>query len=143
MTKEEKKEYNKEYNKRYRENPENNQIRKLYRLKPDIKEKQRLYSKSNKDSLIYTITNPIGQVYVGATKMLPYIRWSNHKSSFKNKPYSYPLLHQSFEKWGVDTHLFKVIENHGDINRKELLEIESNMIKNLSSNGMCLNVRKV
>lgn len=165
MTKEERKEYSKRYRenpvnkekqrlrnqtperkeirKMYREIPENKEYKRLYDYTPVVKEKQRLYSKSNKDGLIYTITNPIGEVYIGATKMLPNVRWRAHKSNFKSKPGEIPLLHQSFEKWGIDTHVFKVIENHGDITRNELLKIEFNMIKNLSSNGMGLNVYKI
>lgn len=118
--------------------------RRQYSQRPekrdDIKKNSEEYQKANKDGLIYTITNPIGHVYIGCTKMLPNLRWNGHKRKFKNKPGSLPLLHKSFEKWGVDTHLFSVIENHGNISKKELFKIETNMIINLKSNGKSLNI---
>jgi hypothetical protein len=143
MTKEEKK----EYQRLYRQKSENKEKMKLYHqnyiLSKEAKERRKEYKKGNKDGIIYTITNPIGQVYVGTSNMLPNIRWSYHKTDFKFKKGNIPLLHQSFDKWGVDTHLFTVIKNYGDINKKELLEIEGNMIKHLNSNGKSLNKNKI
>jgi len=134
------------YNENYKSSEEvkerQKQSSKKYSQKSEVKERR----KANKDGIIYTITNLLGQVYIGATKMLPHVRWNHHKTNFtkikKNKLKLIPL-HQSFDKWGVDTHLFTVIKNYGDINKKELLEIEGNMIKHLNSNGKSLNIRKI
>lgn len=99
------------------------------------------YFKADKDGLIYTITNPIGEVYVGSTKLLPNIRFSHHRHDFSSVNGKFPLLHSSFEKWGIDAHEFKVIQNHGEIPTIELREIESNMIKAYKLNGKSLNVK--
>jgi hypothetical protein len=96
--------------------------------------------KANKDGIIYTITNPLGETYTGQTNMIPKYRWSSHKSSFKNKCGQYPLLHQSFEIWGFYGHEFKVISNLGNISKEELKEVESNMITAYKLNGKSLNV---
>jgi hypothetical protein len=97
--------------------------------------------KADKDSVIYSITNPIGEVYVGQTNMIPKYRWMMHKSSFKTKYGEYPLLHQSFEQWGFYGHVFAIVKNLGDLPKEELKEIESNMIKAYKSNNKSLNVK--
>jgi hypothetical protein len=96
--------------------------------------------KADKDGVIYTITNPIGEVYSGQTNTEFKYRWSNHKSAYKTKYGKFPLLHQSFDTWGIDAHIFKVIQNHGNIDKVSLKEIESNMIKAYKLNGKSLNV---
>jgi hypothetical protein len=96
--------------------------------------------KADKDGLIYTITNPLGEVYCGQTNTESKYRWSNHKSAYNTHYGKYPLLHKSFYQWGFDAHIFKVIENHGNIDKVSLKEIETNMIKAYKSNGKSLNV---
>lgn len=103
-------------------------------------EYNRDYMKGNKDGLIYTITNPIGEVYCGSTQRLPNLRWNSHKTTYKNQHGSFPELHNSFDIWGINAHEFKVIDSYENINRIELREIESNMIKAFKLNGVSLNV---
>jgi len=103
------------------------------------------YMKSNKDGLIYTITNPIGETYTGSTQRLPNVRWNGHISAYKlavklDNPLK-KLLYKSFNKWGVLAHEFKVIHNCGQIQTHSLREIESNMIKAYKLNGKSLNVK--
>ena len=98
--------------------------------------------KANKDGIIYTITNPLGQTYCGQTNMNPKYRWSMHKSFFKTNCGAYPLLHQSFTLWGVDAHEFKVINNLGNISKSELREVETRIIIALKNNGKCLNINE-
>lgn len=96
--------------------------------------------KSDKDGVIYTITNPLGEVYCGQTNMIPKYRWMMHKATWIAKPGSVPSLHKSFDTWGYYAHTFEVIENHGDICKQDLREIESNMINAYKLNGKSLNV---
>jgi hypothetical protein len=100
--------------------------------------------KADKDGVIYTITNPLGEIYVGQTNKKPEYRFSNHRSSYhfqKLKGYSsFPKLHSSFDQWGVDAHIFKTIKDCGNISKEDLREIESRMIIALKKNGKSLNV---
>jgi hypothetical protein len=101
--------------------------------------------KADKDGVIYTITNPLGEMYIGSTKRLAEYRFKQHKATYKfEHPKGYssvPGLHKSFTLWGVDAHEFKVIDNLGNISKEELREIESRMIIALKNNGKCLNLR--
>jgi len=96
--------------------------------------------KADKDGVIYTITNPLGETYTGQTNMIPKYRWMMHKSAWQAKPGQYPLLHKSFDTWGFDAHIFSVVEELGGICKIELREVESNMITALKKNGKSLNV---
>jgi hypothetical protein len=103
-------------------------------------EYNRDYMKGDKNGIIYTITNPLGECYVGSTQRLPNLRWNSHKTSYKNLHGSFPELHQSFDTWGIDSHEFKVIDIYENINKIELRDIETNMIKAYKLNGKSLNV---
>jgi hypothetical protein len=100
--------------------------------------------KADKDGVIYTITNPLGETYVGQTNKKPEYRFSNHISTYKfKKSNSYntaSLLYASFDQWGANAHIFEVIENYGNIDKESLREIESNMIKAYKLNGKSLNI---
>jgi hypothetical protein len=96
--------------------------------------------KADKDGIIYSITNPIGECYVGQTNMIPKYRWMMHKSAYHSKPGQYPLLHKSFDKWGFDGHIFSIVQELGDICKIDLREVESNMINAYKLNGKSLNV---
>lgn len=66
---------------------------------------------------IYVITNPIGRKYVGQSVNIEY-RWKSYKTK---ECKSQIKLNRSFIKYGVDNHLFEVIEecNVGVLNEKE------------------------
>jgi hypothetical protein len=98
------------------------------------------YSKADKDGIIYTITNPTGECYVGCTQRLPHLRWNAHKASYIKQNGSFPALHKSFDVWGIDSHEFKVIDIYENIDKIELRDIETNMIKAYKLNGKSLNV---
>lgn len=103
------------------------------------------YMRSDKDGIIYTIINPIGETYTGSTQTLPNVRWNKHVSAYKslvnsNEP-STQLLHKSFDMWGILAHEFKVVDNYGQIQTHSLREIESNMIKAYKLNGKSLNIK--
>lgn len=89
---------------------------------------------ADNQSLLYQITNPNGETYVGCTKMKLWKRWWQHKTNFiYKKRYSYrmgtyPLLHQSFETYGVDNHTIQLISELGNISRTEMLKEEKEYI---------------
>ena len=101
-------------------------------------------TKADKDGVIYTITNPIGEVYCGQTNRKPEYRFANHKSTYpyqKANGYStFPKLHKSFDMWGIDAHIFEVIKDCGNISKEDLRDIETRMIIALKKNGKSLNV---
>jgi hypothetical protein len=101
-------------------------------------------TKSDKDGIIYTITNPLGEVYIGKTKKKPEYRFSEHRASYyyqKLNGYStFPKLHKSFTMWGIDAHIFEVIKDCGNISKEDLREIETRMIIALKKNGKSLNI---
>lgn len=122
----------------------NKSINDINNHKSEVIEKRNIYNKeymkAGKDGLIYTITNPIGQVYCGSTKRLPNLRWNSHKASYKKTPGRFPLLHSSFDMWGIDAHEFNIINSYENIDTIDLREIESNMIKAYKLNRKSLNV---
>jgi hypothetical protein len=108
------------------------------------KEYLKNYKSANYDGIIYNIINPIGEIYIGSTKCKSNVRFSQHKREYrrqyKNGFSKFPLLHNSFTSFGIDAHTFKVIMECGNISRKELRKIESDMIISLKLSGKCLNV---
>ena len=103
------------------------------------KEFQDPYMKADKNALIYRITNPIGEIYIGSTKREFHIRRNQHKAEFNSRPGTFPKLHKSFALWGFDAHLFELVMDCGNISKTEMHEIERNMIKALRVNGKLLN----
>jgi hypothetical protein len=102
------------------------------------------YLKADKNGSIYRIVNPLGETYIGSTKRNLDIRFQTHRGAYtfqKAKGFSeFPKLHTSFDKWGVDAHIFELVKDCGDISKEELRVIESNIIIALKKNGKSLNV---
>lgn len=102
------------------------------------------YSKSNKSSLIYRIVNPVGDTYIGCTQRLLHLRFGTHRGDYnrhlKYGTGKFPLLYNSFDKWGIDAHIFELVADLGNISKEELLSIEKKMIIALKKNGKSLNV---
>jgi hypothetical protein len=100
--------------------------------------------KADKHGVIYTITNPLGEIYIGCTKKKPEYRFSEHRAAYpfqKMNGYSnHPKLHKSFDVWGIDAHIFEVIKDCGNISKEDLRDIETRMIIALKKNGKSLNV---
>jgi hypothetical protein len=78
------------------------------------------YRKADKIGLIYGITNPEGMVYIGMTKMYLRVRLNEHRRHYRRA-----LLHDSFDKYGIDNHEFKVIKECPGLTRKQLQQLES------------------
>jgi group I intron endonuclease len=53
---------------------------------------------------IYKITNPVDEIYIGASKNIS-LRFCQHKIKSCNKE-----LRKSFKKYGIDNHLFEILE---------------------------------
>lgn len=102
------------------------------------------YMKSNKSSLIYRIVNPVGDTYIGCTQRLLHLRFTTHRGDYnrhlKYGTGKFPLLYKSFDKWGIDAHIFELVADLGIISKEELLNIEKKMIIALKKNGKSLNV---
>lgn len=107
-------------------------------------EYMRKYRKADKVPLIYSFTNPDGMIYIGATEAYPSIRFLEHKSHYRRakmgKRRRLQLLHDSFDKYGMDKHQFKIVKECPGLTRKQLLELEKayitlNKFQNISLNN--------
>jgi predicted GIY-YIG superfamily endonuclease len=87
--------------------------------------------------VIYTITNPEGQAYIGYTGTKPNVRFAKHKAQFKFGKCKLVKLHESFIKHGVDNHTFEVIEKVAT--RLEAMSRETILILELRTQGRDLN----
>lgn len=103
------------------------------------------YRRADKNGLIYSIRNPEGQTYIGMTQMYLSVRRLEHISHFKRRykdnRTKLPLLHQSFEKWGIDNHKFETILDMGNMDREQLAFIETSFIQSFQQIGKSLNIR--
>lgn len=97
------------------------------------------YWRHKKDTpyIIYTITNPEGEVYTGYTGTKPNVRWAKHKAQYKHGKCKLVKLYESFEKYGVDNHTFEVIENVAT--RIDAMSRETILILKLRAQGKDLN----
>lgn len=55
---------------------------------------------------VYKITSPTGKIYIGESKNIEY-RFRAHKNLKSNK---HPRLHNSLKKYGVENHIFEILE---------------------------------
>ena len=105
----------------------------------------RNYRRADKNGIIYAITNPEGETYIGMSEMYLNNRMLEHRKHYKQykqgKRTSLPGLHDSFDKYGVENHTFKTIFESEDIDRKQLEYIESSFIQAVKQTGKSLNIR--
>jgi len=91
-------------------------------------EYMRKYRKSDKGGRIYAIVNPIGQQYIGMTEAYDKVRFLEHKKHYRQatmgKRNRLNLLHDSFDKYGIDNHEFKVIKECPGLTRQQLQQLE-------------------
>lgn len=101
------------------------------------------YRKADKTPIIYSITNPEGKQYIGQTMMNFSVRILEHRSHYRrasqNKRERLDLLHDSFDKHGMDNHQFKIMKELPNFTRKQLHEVEKayivlNKLQNISLN---------
>jgi hypothetical protein len=103
------------------------------------------YNKADKLPIVYAIVAPDGKQYIGQTMMHLGVRRSEHirhyKRASKGLRDRLPLLHDSFDKHGLETHQFKVVKECKGFDRKQLREVESayitlNKFQNISLNQL-------
>ena len=101
------------------------------------------YRKADKTPVIYGITNPEGMVYIGMTEMYLKVRFNEHRRHYRRalegKRDRLGKLHDSFDKYGIDNHEFKVVKECPGLTREQLREVESayislNKLQNISLN---------
>jgi predicted GIY-YIG superfamily endonuclease len=95
-------------------------------------EYMRKYRKADKGGIIYAITNPQGHQYIGCTEAYGKVRFLEHKKHYRQatmgKRNRLNLLHDSFDKYGIENHQFKVIKECPGLTRKQLQEVEKAFI---------------
>lgn len=78
------------------------------------------------ESIIYSITNPIGEVYIGSTKNILAQRKAEHKYNLKRKRKG--KIYDSFNQYGFENHTIKIIAKTDEYSR---IELEHFIIQNL------------
>ena len=103
------------------------------------------YRKADKLPVIYGIINPEGMVYIGMTEMYLSVRLNEHRRHYRRallgKRERLGLLHDSFDKYGINNHEFKVIKECPGLTREQLKELESAFITLNKSQNISLNKR--
>ena len=101
------------------------------------------YRKADKTPIVYSITNPDGLQYIGMTMTKISVRLLEHRSHYKRalqgKRQRLGLLHDSFDKFGIQNHEFKVVKECTGLTREQLKELEKsyitlNKLQNISLN---------
>lgn len=105
----------------------------------------RRHRKADKSPLIYSIKNPDNEVYIGMTEAFLSVRKGEHKLHYRRakqgKIPGLPLLHASFDKWGVNNHTFEIVVELEGYSRKQLGFVETSFIQSFKEIGKSLNVR--
>ena len=70
---------------------------------------------------IYKITNPKGKTYIGQSVNIEK-RWNRYKNLIPKDCIGQPLIYRSLIKYGVENHIFEIIEL---CNKEELNKLES------------------
>lgn len=103
------------------------------------------YRKADKGGIIYSITNPDGEMYIGMSEMYLKVRMIEHrmhyKRALKGKRERLPGLHDSFDKHGLNNHTSQVLVKLEGIDRKQLEYIERSFIEAVKQTGKLLNKR--
>ena len=103
------------------------------------------HRKADKSPLIYSIKNPNNDVYIGMTEAHLSVRKAEHKLHYhkvkQGKQARLPLLHGSFDKYGVENHIFEVVVELVGYDRKQLGYVESSFIQSFKEIGKSLNKR--
>ena len=102
------------------------------------------YRKADKIGTIYGIINPLGETYVGMTKTNFKVRMLEHRTHYRkacnNKRSRLPLLHNSFDTYGIENHKFITLLEI-DTDREALHQIEVSFIKQFIKENKSLNKR--
>ena len=106
----------------------------------------RKYRKADKNGIIYAITNPNGETYIGMSEMYLNVRIIEHKKHYRQykqgKRNSLPGLHKSIDKFGWKNHNIQTLIELEGIDRKQLEYIESSFIQAVKQTGKSLNIKR-
>lgn len=109
-----------------------------------VHELVRKYRLADKSGKIYYIVNPDGEYYIGMTSTHLNVRWMEHRIHYRaacnNKRYSIPLLHKSFDKYGIENHRIETIIELDGISRNDLRAWEKVFIQSFREKGNVLNI---
>jgi len=110
-----------------------------------VAEYLRKYRKADKTPKVYSITNPIGEIYYGATEMSVAVRMIEHRTHYrracKGKRNRLGKLHDSFDLWGIENHKLEVIKELPNATRKQMFQLEKAYILIGKSNNNSLNIK--
>jgi hypothetical protein len=106
-----------------------------------VRELVRKFRKADKSSKIYSITNPLGETYIGMTNTPFSVRLLEHRAQYRKDKGRLPELHKSFDKFGFENHKIDVILELEGIDRKQLGFIETSFIQAFKQKGKSLNIR--
>jgi len=108
-------------------------------------EYMRKYRKADKGGIIYAITNPEGKQYIGMTEAYDKVRFLEHKKHYRQategKRNRLNLLHDSFDRFGIENHEFKVVKECYGLTREQLLEVERSFITLNKFQNISLNTK--
>ena len=103
------------------------------------------YKKADKTPLLYSIKNPDGFQYIGMTLTHFIVRLNEHRRHYRRalmgKRNRLGLLHDSFDKHGIDNHEFKVIKECPGLTREQLRQLEKAFITLNKSQNISLNIK--
>lgn len=101
------------------------------------------YRRADKGGKVYYIINPEGKVYIGMTEMYLNVRIAEHRRNYrrylKGKTHALPLLFDSFDKWGVESHRYGTLLEFDHNDRKEMKLFEKELIIICQNMGISLN----
>jgi hypothetical protein len=103
----------------------------------------REYVSSDNINKIYSITNPIGEIYIGFTRRKKIgKRFSEHKYTYNCNKHrnKIPLLWNSFDKWGIKNHTFELLKEFKG-NKENGLKMECKLIQFYKSVNKSLNIK--
>jgi len=113
--------------------------------RPRVRAFIKKYRRADKGGMIYSIKNPAGEMYIGMTEMYLTVRklyhFTHYNRALVGKRNRLPLLHDSFDKWGIKNHKFDIVVQFEDMDRKQLEMIESSFIQSVKLAGKSLNYK--
>ena len=113
-------ECNKKSNLKFRtENPEHHILWQKNNAKQHLDNVSR-WRRADKSSKIYSITNPLGETYIGMTNTPFSVRMLEHRSHYRKDNGRLPELHKSFDKHGFENHKIDLLLELEGIYRKQL-----------------------
>lgn len=139
---------NSEDNQKFREEINPNYHSDWQRTNPHkLNEYEKKYKRADKTPIIYSIRNPIGQTYIGSSLAYPKVRFGLHRQHYRKgllglEKRKIPLLHNSFDKYGLENHTFEVVVELDGYNREQLGFVEASFIRAYKEIGLSLNIKR-